>query len=123
MRVKCNRTAMVFPLVTVFLTLVAACSPSAPAPIASPDGSMILVTSIEQSHRDPTTYLCVVFEIQDKAGRILHKENTRASSIMRWNISWVSNDRIKLESSDIGKRLWTRQPSGSWLAEAVPVTK
>jgi hypothetical protein len=87
------------------------------APILSPDGTMTLHTRIEQSRNDPVTYLCVVFEIRDSSGRILHTENTRASDAMRWTMAWVADDRIRLRSSDIGTFEWKRQADGSWVKE------
>ena len=87
------------------------------APIPSPDGSMTLHARIEQSRNDPVTYRCVIFEIRDGSGRILHTENTRASDTMRWKMSWVSDNRIRLESSDIGTYEWIRQADGDWVRE------
>jgi hypothetical protein len=78
---------------------------------------MTLHTRIEQSRSDPTLYLCVIFEIRDRSGCILHTENTRASDVMRWEMSWVDNDRIRLRSSDIGTYEWVRQADGRWLKE------
>jgi len=86
-------------------------------PIPSPDGSMTLLTRIEQGRDDPGSYLCVIFEICDSSGRVVHTENTRASDTMRWNLSWVSNDRIRLRSSDIGTYHWRRKADGSWVKE------
>jgi hypothetical protein len=84
------------------------------APIASPDGSMTLNTRIEQSRSDPATHLCVIFEIRDSSGRIVHSENTRASDAMSGRMSWVANDQIRLESSDIGTYHWRRPKVGPW---------
>lgn len=78
---------------------------------------MTLHTRIEQSRNDSVTYLYVIFEIRDSSGRILHTENTRASDVMRWEMSWVADDRIRLESSDIGTREWRRQAGGNWMKE------
>jgi len=75
---------------------------------------MVIVTSVETSKADPKTYLCVVLEIRDKAGRVLHKENTHASDTMRWNVDWVSTNRIRLVSSDIGNYYWETQADGTW---------
>jgi len=96
--------------------LLAGCVPrwSSTQTIPSPDGSLTLVTSIEQSHADPKTYLCVVFEIRDRSGHVLHRENTRASDVMRWKMVWESNESIRLDSSDIGPSRWVRQPGGIW---------
>jgi hypothetical protein len=86
-------------------------------PVPSPDGTMILHTRIERSRQDPVAYLCVIFEIRDPSGRLLYSENTRASDTMRWNVSWVANDRIRLVSSDIGTYDWQKQPGGGWVRE------
>ena len=75
---------------------------------------MALLTSVEKSKTNPALYLCVTFEVRDKAGRLLAKENTRASDASAWNLSWDSIDRIKLESSDIGTYFWDRQADGTW---------
>ncbi|MDB6022561.1 MAG: hypothetical protein JWQ04_2418 [Pedosphaera sp.] len=75
---------------------------------------MVLMTSIDQSKEDPKTYLCVVFEIRDQSGKVIHKENTRASAASKWNMSWISNEEIELKSSDIGDYRWKKQPNGNW---------
>lgn len=88
-------------------------------PIPSPGGTMTLHSSIEQRRDDPSAYGCVVFEIRDSTGRVLHAENTRASDFMRWNMAWLADDHVRLESSDIGARHWRRQPDGVWVQEPV----
>jgi hypothetical protein len=55
--------------------------------------------------------------IRNRAGRVLHTENTKASDVMSWKLSWVDDDRIRLESSDRGTHEWKRQDDGSWLKE------
>ncbi len=89
-------------------------------PVLSPDGSMSLITRIEESRQDPGAFLCVVFAIRDRSGRILHEENTGASDRMRWDLSWDSNERIRLKSSDIGTYHWQRQRDASWKEEITP---
>jgi hypothetical protein len=86
----------------------------APPPLYSPDGSMMLVTSIERSRRDPASYLCVVFEIRSTNGATLHRENTRASDTMRWSMSWRGNLKVRLTSGDIGDYEWHKNPDGTW---------
>jgi hypothetical protein len=78
---------------------------------------MTLHTRVNQSRDDPGAYLCVIFEIRDRSGRVLHSENTRASDLMRWDMAWVSDDRVCLESSDIGTSCWRKQPDGFWVKE------
>jgi hypothetical protein len=102
------------PGLLVACILLSGCTSRLPPPASSPDGSMTLHTRIERSRQDPAAYLCVAFEIRDASGRVLHAENTRASDRMRWDLSWVSNDRIRLRSSDIGTYDWRRQPDGRW---------
>ena len=93
------------------------CAKQRPAPAVSPDGSMTLHTSVEQSRKDRGAYLCVIFEIRDGAGRVLHSENTRASAQSKWTMTWVKNDRVRLDSSDIGTHYWQRQADGKWRKE------
>jgi hypothetical protein len=69
------------------------------------------------SRADPKTYLCVVFEIQDATGKVLHRENTGASTVHRWNMYWKTDDVVQLDSSDIGPRSWRRQANGKWASE------
>jgi hypothetical protein len=108
--------AGVFVRVIACLVL-AGCARQGRAPVASPDGSMTLHTRVEQSQKDRGAYLCIVFEIRDASGRVLHSENTRASDVMRWDMFWITNDRIGLKSSDIGTFYWQRQADGSWKKE------
>jgi len=97
------------------LLAIGGCTRKAPpGPVLSPDGNLTLVTTIDPSRADPAAYLCVVFEIRDPTGKVLHKENTRASDLHRWKMSWDSNEVIRLESADIGTRFWSRQPNGEW---------
>lgn len=97
--------------------VLAGCARQGPAPLPSPDRSMTLRTRVEHSRSDPGAYLCVIFEVRDMAGRVLHSENTRASDVMRWDMSWITNERIRLKSSDIGTHYWRRQADGSWVKE------
>jgi hypothetical protein len=104
------------PIALLLLT-AAGCAPKGQPPLTSPDGSLILVTSVENSHADPAAYLCVVFEIQDAKGKILHTENTHASDMSCWQMRWASNKQIVLQSSDVGTFRWSRQPDGTWKKE------
>ena len=88
-----------------------------PPPIPSPDGSMVLNTSVENSRADPGAYLCAIFEIRSTNGTLLHRENTRASVVHRWSLSWGDDSNVLLKSSDIGDYRWRRQPDGTWKKE------
>jgi hypothetical protein len=83
--------------------------------IPSPDGSRVLVTSVNTSQADPTAYLTVEFEIRNAAnGEVLFRDSTGASVRMRWSMTWLSNSEVKLTSSDIGDYCWAEAPDGSW---------
>lgn len=104
-------------MLPVLLFLVAlGCSSGTPE-IPSPDGLLKIVTSVERNNADPAAYRCVILEIRDAAGRVIFRENTRASDTHRWSLTWISNDRIRLESSDIGTYCWSRQADNSWKKE------
>lgn len=115
MKAKIN---LVFSIIgcVLMLALLPRCAPapSSSSSIPSPDGSLILVTSVNQSKDDPITYLCVKFQIVDSAGNLLYEEQTRASDRMRWSMHWEDNQHIVLDSSDIGTRVWEQQANGSW---------
>ena len=100
--------------ILTFFVLLSALAITLRSAEKSPDGSFVLVTSIEESKIDPTLYGCVILEIKDSQNHVIHQENTRASSFQRWNIRWLSNDKIELQSSDIGKLIWIRTQDGKW---------
>src|SRR5690349_12225326 len=100
--------AMVAPLLAI-----GGCSPP-PTRIPSPDAALELLASVETSKADLTSYRCVVIEIRNKAGQVLYKENTHASDTMNWSIAWVSTNKIRLDSSDIGTYFWVQQAQGGW---------
>ena len=108
------RMKLLSPVTAIAGTLVlSACSPAGLPPLPSPEGSCVLHTSVE-SDRANSAWGCVIVEVRDKAAKVLWRENTRASGFQRWNIAWISNDHFRLNSSDIGTYVWTRQPDGTW---------
>ena len=86
---------------------------SALKPIASPDGTMTLTPSVNQSKADPTKYLCVTFDIHDKSGGLLHNVLSGASDIQKWAIGWFDDSTIVLYSSDIGTYAWRLADDGT----------
>ena len=108
---KFNRTAVCVPFL---LLMIAVGCTSQSQTIPSPDGSLVVVTSVEKRKADPKIYLCVIFEIRDRAGKVLHKENTHASDVSKWSIAWLSTNKIQLDSSDIGTYVWEKQSDGTW---------
>jgi hypothetical protein len=89
--------------------------------IASPDGNFVLVATVNRSKADPGRYLCVAFDVTDARGVLLDHHQTGASHVMRWNIGWLGNDTIRLESSDVGTYLWERREDGHWHVTQPPV--
>lgn len=108
-----NRALLISSLL-FSLALWGCSAPPNLAPMPSPDGKLNLVPTINQSQNDPTKYLCVHFAIMDAKGKVLHQEQTSASSRMKWSLNWQGNDKIVLKSADIGTYTWQRQPDGKW---------
>ena len=105
------------PFLLLTALALVACSPASRlVSLPSPDGKLTLVAAPQQSTNSRVLHL-VVFEIRDQTGKVLHREDTRASDAMRWSMAWVSNERIELKSSDIGTYYWSRQPDGTWKKE------
>ena len=75
---------------------------------------MTLVPTINQSTKDKSKYLCVRFSIMDAKGKVLHQEQTSTSSRMKWSLNWQGNDKIVLQSADIGTYTWQRGANGTW---------
>ncbi len=100
--------------ITILFLLLGCTETASNNSIPSPDGSLTLVTSINRSKDDLTKYLCVRFQIVDSAGKVIYEEQTGASDRMRWSMQWDGNDRIVLDSSDIGTLVWERQADGIW---------
>ena len=86
----------------------------ASAPVPSPSGKFELVTAVQQDRSDPTRYLCVIVEVRDRAGTVLHREVTPASDTMRWSIAWAGDNAIILQSSDVGRYTIERLDNGTW---------
>ncbi|UCG09084.1 MAG: hypothetical protein JSV83_10705 [Desulfobacterales bacterium] len=117
----CNRPLkrLVTAIFATFILhlLIAACgqSPSTSLSIPSPDGSLLLKSSVNHSIEDPARYLCVIVEVKNLYGKTLYREITPASDTMRWSIQWISNDAILLDSSDIGRYIIRRVGDKLWM--------
>ncbi|MBW2410109.1 MAG: hypothetical protein JRF72_09955 [Deltaproteobacteria bacterium] len=90
-------------------------SPSTSVSIPSPDGSLLLKSSVNQNKSDPATYLRVVVEIKDLYGNRVFRETTPASDTMRWSLRWVSNQEILLDSAEIGRYVIRRVQNKQWV--------
>lgn len=105
-------------IIFCFCILFISCDHSGVNSITSPNGNLILMTSVNTDKTDLTKYLCVKFQITDTSGKVLYVEQTGASDRMGWEMKWDGDTRIVLKSSDIGTYTWEQQPDGSW--HAVP---
>jgi len=115
----CALKRLILMLMVIGLMALCGCSSRTPTPeLKSPDGQLVLVTSINTSQADMTKYLCVKFEIRDSSGTVLYQEQTGASTRMKWRMYWDGNRRVVLESSDIGTYAWEQQPDGKWKSVA-----
>lgn len=101
-------------LLVVAMVAFAGCgAPAELTAIASPDGTMTLTPSVNQSKADQTKYLCVAFDIHDAAGGLLHSVQSGASAIQKWAIAWFDDSTIVLYSSDIGTYAWKLADDGT----------
>ena len=106
-----------FSFIVIWFLVFQGCgqSPSTSVSIPSPDGSLLLKSSVNQNTSDPAAYLRVVVEIKDLYGNRVFRETTPASDTMRWSIHWISNDAILLEGSDIGRYIIRRMDEKMWI--------
>jgi hypothetical protein len=91
-------------------------SPSISLPIPSPDGRLLLKSGVNHDPKDPARYLRVIVEIKDLYGKTIFREITPASDTMRWSIQWIGNDKVLLDSSDIGKYVIRRIDNSRWIS-------
>jgi hypothetical protein len=109
--------AIVYHSVILFQLIMIGCgqSPSASVPMPSPNGRLLLKSSINENAGDPVHYLCVIVEIQDLFGNTLFREITPASDMKRWSVRWVNNKTIVLDSSGMGKYVIRRTEGNRWI--------
>ena len=113
--------------IIVMVLFICGCgqSPSTSVSIPSPDGSLLLKSSVNQNTSDPAGYLRVIVEIKDLYGNIVFRETTPASDTMRWSLKWISNHEILLDSSDTGRYIIRRVENKQWVGgyeKANPLT-
>ena len=106
-----------FSLIVIWILVFPGCgqSPSTSVSIPSPDGSLLLKSSVNQNTSDPAAYLRVVVEIKDLYGNRVFRETTPASDTMRWSLRWVSNQEILLDSAEIGRYVIRRVQNKQWV--------
>jgi len=111
------RGLVIVSLVILIQLAAAGCgqSPSLSLPIPSPDGRLLLKSGVNRDTQDPARYLRVIVEIKDLYGKTIFREITPASDTRRWSLQWIGNDRILLDSSDIGRYVIRRVDSTRWI--------
>lgn len=94
--------------VAVILDVFVAVHPYVPDQVYSPDGSKVIIPTVSYNKELSDTYLLVHLKIQDThSGEILFQLQTSASDRMHWSVSWVDDETIMLDSSDIGEYCWS----------------
>ncbi len=92
-----------------------------PIKIDSPNGEKILVANVNNDKQDVQNYLLVFLEVQDaRSGKIIFQVQTNASHRMRWEVSWVDDQTIKLDSADIGTYCWKEESDQLWAEYLCP---
>ena len=90
---------------------------SRPETHLSPSGDRKLVTEVcRRDDVEKDCYLCVFLRVYGPDGDIEKTINTHASDVHKWEVSWISDQVVRMESSDIGTTHFTRQEDGSWAA-------
>lgn len=84
-----------------------------PRTYASPNHHYLLTARVV-TDSTAENYTHVILDIRDRAGKLLYTDDTHASNATGWSIQWVGNNRIMLNSGDIGMLYWQLSPSGQW---------
>jgi len=94
--------------------------PYVPDPVYSPDGSRVIIPTINFNKEVYDTYLLIHIKIQDtRSGETLFQVQTSASDRMRWSVAWIGDDTVLLDSSDIGSYCW-KEGDGTWRETECP---
>jgi hypothetical protein len=81
----------------------------------SPDGTYALRAWVNKQHSGgDAMFNCVVFEIRNRSGALVHRENTRAPGSARWRIGWDGQNRVWLNSVETGLEYWAPGLDARW---------
>jgi hypothetical protein len=106
--------------VSLILFFYTGVRPYVPDPVYSPDGSKVIIPTVNYYKEIYEKYLLVHFKVQDTHSKeILFEVQTHASDRMRWSIAWVGNNTVLLDSSDIGLYCW-KEKNGTWIESECP---
>jgi len=91
-----------------------------PEPVYSPDGTRVVIPTVNFDKENYAAYQLIHIQVQDTASlEVLFQVQTRASNRMRWSIAWIGKDVIRLDSSDIGAYCW-QEINGVWQDHECP---
>ncbi|HYE68683.1 MAG TPA: hypothetical protein VEA58_08725 [Anaerovoracaceae bacterium] len=94
-------------------------TPRQPDPVYSPSGKRVIAPTVNMSKEDMKKYLCLYIEVKETdTGNVLFAHQTDASVRMRYSFHWISDDFIKMQSSDIGDYCWREGSGGVWESAA-----
>ena len=111
-----NRNILVFSLF-VFCS----CIRPEKGAFVSPSKRYRLQFDINESHKDPLKYKCVVLRLYNSSGKLLDTFQTGVSDYSKWAIGWHPlNDTIIVNSKDIG--CYAYKISNSKALEKIHVT-
>lgn len=82
--------------------------------LKSPNGIYRLDCVLETSKADPKGYYSIIFKIYNANGKLLFEKNTYVSHFHRWDVKWLTDEKIYLESSDIGNTYWIKKTNDDW---------
>jgi hypothetical protein len=106
--------------VVLIIFFYAGTHPYEPKPVYSPDGTRVIIPTLNFDKEDQDKYLLVHLKIQNtESEEILFQVQTRASDRMRWSVDWIDNNTVILDSSDIGTYCW-EENNNSWKVSECP---
>lgn len=111
---KCQPLWLTLLVLGAMVTPVPGCRRSQWPPIVSPSGAFSLVVSVNKSKAVPGQYYCLVFTVYDANEKVIDRIQTDASDRLKWNVAWDTEDRIWLDSADIGTYYWELGSNGRW---------
>lgn len=90
-----------------------------PPPIPSPDGKLMASLAVDEEQTHTKSYMRLAVEIRDaKTNEVLFKRQTTASAMRQYELAWEGDDRLTLDSAEIGRKLGWARGSGGWSDDA-----
>lgn len=100
--------SLIVGFVLLLLTLIfLSCARRTEERIPSPNGKLVLAPMVDKNAD-------VVIRILDKAGGVVFSETTFASDSQNWSMTWATDRKVVLRSSDCGTFEWVCDEAGRW---------